>query len=177
MRQLLEHGAITIDSLRNLQVWRLITVQLIHVSQYHMLYNAASMFGLAYLLERRIGTGYLLTIWLLAGGLGTLSTNFFGTAPWNAGTAASQAALGMAGFGVILIIKVNHAWPLLKFTLALTIVPAFCLDCASDGYPKPGHVFSLIAGAPHCAVLREAKRCDTGLYGKGSLMRRACATM
>lgn len=144
---LINNGAVTVEHLKNFELWRLFSAQIVHVSQIHMLYNALCLLVLGAILERRVGHAYVLAIWFFAGAFGTLFTNFFGTAPWNAGTGASQAVLGLSGFGIVLMWKKIDASIALMLSLGLTVIPAFSLDFAAVGYPKPGHVFGILMGA------------------------------
>jgi membrane associated rhomboid family serine protease len=114
-----------------------------------MLYNVVCWSVLGTIAERRAGHWYVLCAWLIAGGLGTLFSTFFDTPPWNLGTGASQAVLGLAGFETVLAVKgrTQSLSLSLKVVLALAITPAFLLDVISVGHPKPGHVLSFIVGA------------------------------
>jgi membrane associated rhomboid family serine protease len=143
---LADYGGLTIKGLEELEVWRLLTSQLLHVHQKHMIYNVLSILFLGIVLERKVGSAYILFIWLLAGVAGTLFSTQFGSPPWNTGTGASQFALGLAGFGLVLVIrKIEHRY-LLASALVFALVPALYLDLKAAGYPKPGHVLSFIIG-------------------------------
>lgn len=143
---LADYGGVTIDALKNFEFWRLITSQLVHVHQKHMLYNVLSIAFLCALIEHKIGFRYVLFIWLIAGSIGTLFTTQFGTFPWNTGTGASQAALGFAGFGLLLYLVRFKRNYLLLFALLFAIIPAAYLDFKTAGYPKPGHTLSFVLG-------------------------------
>ena len=144
---LADYGGLTIDGLKNFEFWRLITSQFIHVHQKHMLYNVLSIAFLCALIERNIGFWYVFSIWLVAGSLGTFFTTQFGSAPWNTGTGASQAALGFAGFGLLLYLFRLKRDYLLLFCVLFSILPAMYLDLRTAGYPKPGHTLSFAIGA------------------------------
>lgn len=143
---LADYGGVTIEALKNFEFWRLITSQLVHVHQKHMLYNVLSIALLCTLIERKVGFWYVFLIWLVAGSLGTLFTTQFGTPPWNSGTGASQAALGFAGFGLLLYLMRIRRDYLLLFAVLFALLPAMYLDFKTAGYPKPGHTLSFVLG-------------------------------
>jgi rhomboid protease GluP len=144
--QLEAYGAITFSHLRNLEVWRLFTSQIIHVKQYHMLYNVLSFFLLGLLIERKIGCARMLFLWFVAGAIGTLFSTLFVTPPWNLGTGSSQAILGVAAFGCILIQQKIDTSKVFKFAVGFAIIPALTLDLVFAHYPKPGHMLSFFLG-------------------------------
>jgi rhomboid protease GluP len=152
--QLEPYGGITFAHLGNLELWRLFASQLIHVKQMHMLYNVLSLALLGFVLERHAGAFKFFLLWLMAGAAGTLVGTLFVTPPWNLGTGASQAVLGIAAFGLALFLKGAVQSKSLVVVLCFSLVPAFALDFIYAGYPKPGHIVPLliggIAGVMHC---------------------------
>ena len=143
---LVNYGGLTIEGIKNFEIWRFFTSQLIHVHQKHMIYNVLSILFLGIILERKIGSKYTFAIWLLAGALGTLFSTQFGSPPWNTGTGASQASFGFAGFLVVLALKKTEHVYLILAALAFALIPALYLDFKSVGYPKPGHTLSFVIG-------------------------------
>jgi membrane associated rhomboid family serine protease len=143
---LADYGGLTAEGLKNFEIWRLLSSQLIHVHQYHMIYNVLSILLLGLILERKIGFRYTFAIWLLAGALGTLFSIQFSSPPWNTGTGASQAAFGLAGFALLLVIKRVEQGYLIIGVLAFALFPALYLDFKSAGYAKPAHVLSFVIG-------------------------------
>lgn len=103
--QLEPYGGITFSHLSNFELWRLFASQLIHAKQIHMLYNVLSLALLGIFLERHIHTVKFFLLWFVSGSIGTLVSTLFVTPPWNLGTGASQAVLGIAAFGMVLSIK------------------------------------------------------------------------
>ncbi|MDP5144816.1 rhomboid family intramembrane serine protease, partial [Rheinheimera baltica] len=144
---LADYGGLTVESIKEFEIWRFITSQFVHVHQKHMMYNVLSILFLGVLLERKIGFRYTLSIWLFAGAIGTLFTTQFGSPPWNTGTGASQAALGFAGFALVFYtVKFRREYILLAAIL-FAVLPALYLDLKTAGYPKPGHSLSFIIGS------------------------------
>ena len=99
---LANYGGLTADALKNFEFWRFVTSQMVHVHQKHMIYNVLSIAFLGAIIERKVGFSCALLVWLIAGAMGTFFSTQFGSTPWNTGTGASQAALGFAGFGLLL---------------------------------------------------------------------------
>lgn len=153
------YGGITVTHLADLELWRLFASQLVHVKQLHMLYNVMSLALLGWCIERHVGGLRVFALWFFAGAIGTLSGTLSATPPWNLGTGASQAVLGIAGFGLVLFLHgvIRPRW--FVVVLCLTILPAFALDFIYAGYPKPGHVVGFvlggIAGISYCRRKRD----------------------
>jgi len=141
-------GGFTYRHIVDLELWRLLVAQLIHVKQVHMFYNALSLLALGCIFERRIGSLKFLLIWLLAGAAGTFVSTLSGAAPWNLGTGGSQAILAVAGVGLVMTIRGGLNSQRVIAVLALTILPAFILDLifASNHLPKIGHLVSFSLG-------------------------------
>lgn len=146
----LEHyGGYTYKHILDLELWRLVVSQLIHVKQFHMIYNAFSLLALGFLLERKIGSAAFIFIWLVAGSIGTFASTFTVPEPWNLGTGGSQAILSIAAAGFIMYLKRGIEGKAVSAVLALTIMPAFALDVifSSHHLPKLGHLVSFCLGA------------------------------
>ncbi len=152
--QLEPYGGVTFAHLENLELWRLLASQLIHVKQLHMLFNVLSLALLGFFLERRVHGFMFFLLWFIAGVAGTLVGTLFVTPPWNLGTGASQAVLGIAAFGLALFLRGAIQSRAFLIVLCFSLIPAFALDFIYAGYPKPGHVVPLliggIAGFVHC---------------------------
>jgi len=143
---LANYGGLTIDGIKNFEIWRLLTSQLIHVHQKHMIYNVLSILIMGMIIERKIGYKYTFATWLLAGAVGTVFSTQFGSAPWNTGTGASQAAFGLAGFLFVLSLKRTENVYLILGALGFALFPSLYLDFSAVGYPKPGHALSFVIG-------------------------------
>jgi rhomboid protease GluP len=145
--QLEPYGGITFSHLSNFELWRLFASQLIHAKQIHMLYNVLSLALLGIFLERYIHTVKFFLLWFVSGSIGTLVSTLFVTPPWNLGTGASQAVLGIAAFGLVLSVKGINSSKWLVVVLCFSLIPAFALDFIYAGYPKPGHIVGVLIGA------------------------------
>ncbi len=145
--QLEPYGGITFSHLSRLELWRLFTSQLIHAKQIHMLYNVLSLALLGIFLERYIHSFKFFLLWFVSGSIGTLVSTLFSTPPWNLGTGASQAVLGIAAFGLVLSLKSVSSSKWLVAILCFSLIPSFALDLIYAGYPKPGHITGILIGA------------------------------
>ena len=144
--QLESYGGVTLGHLKNFEIWRLFTSQIIHVKQLHMLFNVLSIVVLGIFLERYIGFFRMLILWFISGSAGTVFSTLFASPPWNLGTGASQAIMGFSALGVVLIHQKIDISKGLKLSLIFAILPALLLDLIFAHYPKPGHLFGFIVG-------------------------------
>jgi len=144
--QLENFGAVTLDHIKSFEVWRLLVSQFIHVKQLHMIYNVLSLLLLGVFIERYVGFGKFFILWFVSGAAGTLFSTLFVAPPWNLGTGASQAIMGVAGFGVLLVFRGIDQSKGLKYSIAIAILPALILDLIFAHYPKPGHILGFIIG-------------------------------
>ncbi|WP_341662801.1 rhomboid family intramembrane serine protease [Vibrio sp.] len=142
------YGGYTYKHLLDLELWRLFVSQLIHVKQIHMVYNVISLLALGSLLERKLGSPRFAFIWMVAGTTGTFISTFTVAEPWNLGTGGSQAILGLAASGIVLLMHGKIQGKFAVTILVLTIVPAFMLDMiyAEHHLPKLGHIASFLMG-------------------------------
>lgn len=142
----LENYGLRLRYIRELELWRLITAQLVHVKQPHMLLNVVCLLLVGTAVERHLGFIRLLVLWLIGGSIATMVSTLFVTAPWNLGTGASQAIMAIAGAGLWLTITGVNRSKLLLWSVAFTIAVALGLDLIFAHYPKPGHVAGLFVG-------------------------------
>jgi membrane associated rhomboid family serine protease len=158
-------GGLTLDGIKNFEVWRLVTSQFIHVHQKHMIYNVFSILFLGLIIERKVGPKYMLFVWFLAGSIGTVFSTQFSSPPWDVGTGASQAAFGLIGFSCVLVVsKIKYRY-LLMIAIAFSLIPALYLDIKSVGYPKAGHSVSFVIGcllAVHYFYRIKLQKCNLG---------------
>lgn len=139
-------GGLDFEQLRQGRIWLLITSQLVHVKQAHMLLNVATLLYAGFTLERILGHLQVFTLWLLAGGVGMLLSVYYGTPPFEVGSGASQATAALLGASIVVIARTRsyaRHFPALTACIGLSI---FGLDLLHGGLPKPGHMASLAAG-------------------------------
>lgn len=145
--QLEPYGGVTFSHLVDLEFWRLFASQLIHAKQFHMLYSVLCLVLLGFSLIRHVGNLNFFLLWFVSGAVGTLVSTLFVSPPWNLGTGASQAVVGIAAFGLVLwLCRVDSSKWLLTIVL-FSLVPASAFDLIFAGYPKPGHIAGILVGA------------------------------
>jgi rhomboid protease GluP len=142
----LENYGLRFTHIRELELWRLITAQLVHVQQPHMLSNVFCLLLVGTAVERHVGFIRLLLLWLIGGSVATLIGTLFGTPPWNLGTGASQAIMAIAGAGLWLALSGVDRSKSLLLPVAFTIAVALALDLIYAHTPKPGHVAGVLLG-------------------------------
>lgn len=142
----LESYGLRFTHLQGLELWRLVTAQLVHVKQAHMLSNVFCLLLVGMAVERHVGFLRLLVLWLIGGSMATLISTLFVTPPWNLGTGASQAIMAISGAGLWLALTGVDRSKSLLLPLAFTIAVALALDLIHAHYPKPGHVAGLLLG-------------------------------
>ena len=120
--------------------------QLIHVKQLHMIYNVISFFLLGMILEKYIGTVRFFVLCFLSGVFGTLMSTLTVEPPYNLGTGASQAVLGVVALGIFVLWKKMNTSLALKVIIALSLIPTLLLDLATVYHPKLGHIAGFLAG-------------------------------
>lgn len=142
----LESYGVRFGHLQDLELWRLVTAQLVHVKQPHMLSNVFCLLWVGMAVERHLGFIRVLVLWLVGGSLATLFSTLFVTPPWNLGTGASQAIMAIAGAGLWLALTGVDRSKSLTVPVAFTLTLAFMIDLVHAHSPKPGHVAGVLLG-------------------------------
>lgn len=142
----LESYGLRFRHIYELELWRLVTAQLVHVKQPHMLSDVFCLLLVGTAVERHFGVIRLLVLWLIGGSIATLISTLSVTPPWNLGTGASQAIMAITGAGLWLALTGVDRSKFLLMSLALTISVALALDLIYAHYPKPGHVAGVLLG-------------------------------
>ena len=151
------YGGTTFEDMRQYEIWRFATAQMIHATQAHMLFNALCLLLLGNLLEHRVGSMRVFLVWLFAGGAATFISPIMVEAPWNVGTGASQANFALAGCMSILALRGSQNRKLAWVMVGLVVIPGLILDLVFGGYPKPGHVLGFVLGAMFGAGFLKAR--------------------
>ncbi|WP_394005059.1 rhomboid family intramembrane serine protease [Luteimonas sp. WGS1318] len=142
----LENYGLRFKYIRELELWRLFTAQLVHVKQPHMLSNVFCLLLVGTVVERHMGFFRMLVLWLVGGSIAMLISEPIFMPPWNLGTGASQAIMAIAGAGLWLAMTGIDRSKSLVLPVAFTIAVALTLDLIYANYPKPGHVAGLLLG-------------------------------
>ena len=151
----LEPWGLRFEHLRDHELWRLVTAQLVHVKQGHLPLSLLSMAWLGSAVERHLGFVRLLMLWLVGGSLATLVGPVLILPPWNLGTGASQAIMAFAGAGLWLAQMGIDRSKRLLLPIGFTIASTFALDLVFAHYPKPGHVAGLGLGYLLASISRK----------------------
>lgn len=154
----LESYGVRFGHLRDLELWRLVTSQLVHVKQPHMLSNVFCLLWVGAAVERRVGFVRLLVLWLIGGSLATLFSTLFVAPPWNLGTGSSQAIMAIAGAGLWLVLTGLDRSRSLMLPVAFSIAVAFAIDLVHGHYPKPHHVAGVLLGMAIATLYRKTAR-------------------
>ena len=86
------------------QPWRLLTSLFVHGGVMHLLLNMFSLWLLGLMLEQRVGTWRVLTVYLASGLAASAATVWYHTAGINS-TGASGAIFGLYGFMLVLLLS------------------------------------------------------------------------
>jgi rhomboid protease GluP len=142
----LEDYGLRFGHLRDLELWRLVTAQLVHVKQPHMVGDVFCLLLVGTAVERRVGSFRLFLLWLIGGSIATLFSTLFVAHPWNLGTGSSQAIMAIAGAGLWLALTGVDRSKFLRWSVGFAIALAFAIDVVHVYYPKPGHVAGVLLG-------------------------------
>jgi len=142
----LEHYGLRFSHLGDLELWRLITAQLVHVKQPHMISDVFCLLLVGTAVERHVGSFRLFALWLVGGAVAMLISTLFVTYPWNLGTGASQAVMAIAGAGIWLVVTGVDRTKFMFAAVGFSIALALTLDLIFAHYPKPGHVSGVLIG-------------------------------
>jgi rhomboid protease GluP len=142
---LMNYGAMNGEHLQFSELWRLLSAQFVHSKFGHMIFNAVMLFFLGSAIEKSVGSLQFLVIWFFSGVLGILASVLF--LPQYVSSGASQALMGIAGAGLVLMAREFTFPRWYRVTLLLVLAFQLCLDLIVAHYPKPGHVAGFLLGA------------------------------
>lgn len=142
----LERYGLRFRHLGEFELWRLVTAQLVHVRQPHMISDVFFLLLVGAAVERHVGFARLMLLWLVGGSIATLLSTQFVTPPWNLGTGASQAVMAISGAGLWLAVTGVDRSRFLRWSVGFSIALAFTIDLIHVCYPKPGHVAGVVLG-------------------------------
>lgn len=104
----------------NDEPWRLVTCMFLHFGWIHLIANMYSLYVLGTVLERRLGTGLFIGIYLLCGILGSIFSIYWNLFIMSAG--ASGAIFGLYGFDFILLLVINKKEPRLIRNIVINFI-------------------------------------------------------
>lgn len=151
----LENYGLRFSYLQDLEIWRLITAQLIHVKQPHMIGDVFCLALVGTAVERNVGPIRLFVLWLVGGSIAMLISTLTVPYPWNLGTGSSQAIMAIAGAGLWLMLTGVDRSKFMRWAVGFSIALAFAIDVVHVYYPKPGHVSGVLLGLLIAASFRK----------------------
>jgi membrane associated rhomboid family serine protease len=143
--KLQDYGGVTNNQLANGEWWRLLTAQLVHVSPAHMVFNVITLFLLAVAIERAAGPVKLFSVWLVGGIAGVYASIYSIPPPYDIGSGASQAVMGLAAAAIV-VGRRHQSSMWLWVTISITLVVGIGLDLYFASEVKPGHVVPFFVG-------------------------------
>jgi rhomboid protease GluP len=151
--ELRNYGGVDNAQLANGEWWRLVTSQFVHVFQAHMLFNVISLFLLTMAVERATSSIRLALLWLLSGVAGTYASIYAVQPPYDIGSGASQAIVGVAASAIVVLWRKHDAPRWLTVAVVVTLVNGAALDLAFASRVKPGHAVGFFVGLIFAVVL------------------------
>ena len=144
--------------------WRVVTSAFTHVSLVHLVFNMLALLVFGSELERQLGRGRYLTVYLVSALGGAAAIQLF--APLYQGVVGASAAIyGLLGaLGVLLLSRREDLRGLLTL-LAINLVVSFL-----PGISWQGHLGGLVAGAAVAAVLVLGRRRRAVVVGGTALL-------
>ena len=134
------------------QWWRLVTAAFLHIGPVHLLLNMLALLVFGSELERQLGRGRFLAVYLLSVLGGATAIELFGS-PGRPVAGASTAIYGLLGaLGVVMLVRrqdVRGLLVLLVINIAVSLLP---------GVSLLGHLGGLVAGAVSAGILVLTRR-------------------
>jgi membrane associated rhomboid family serine protease len=128
------------------QYWRLITAAFLHYGPFHLLMNMLALWWFGSLLERRIGSGKFLLLYLVSGLAGSAGALI--ASPLDPTVGASGAIFGILGAGLVMERQRDYVFGGSALgIIVINLVLTFSIPNISIG----GHIGGLLGGAA-CAV-------------------------
>ena len=122
--------------------WRLLTAAFLHYGPFHLLMNMVALYWFGSLLERRIGSGRFLLLYLVSGLAGSAGALLFD--PLRPTVGASGAIFGVLGAGLVLEQQRDYVFGGSALgIIVINLVLTFAIPNISIG----GHLGGLIGGA------------------------------
>lgn len=135
-------------SVSNGDWWRLITPIFMHVSPSHFLFNSFSLVLFGPALERQLGKGRFIAIYLLTGILANIATYYIGGLGYPSHLGASGAIFGLFGLYAYMALYRKDLIDQDNSQVIMTIlVIGLIMTFVNTGINIFAHIFGVIAGA------------------------------
>jgi membrane associated rhomboid family serine protease len=151
--------------------WRLMTAAFLHYGLFHLLLNMLGLYWFGSLLERRIGSGRFLLLYIVSGLAG--SAGALVVSPNSATVGASGAIFGVLGAGLVLEQQRDYVFG--GSALGVIVANLVLTFAWSGNISVGGHIGGLIGGAAATLALSRFGRGHaaygrTGLLGIGGIV-------
>jgi membrane associated rhomboid family serine protease len=144
--------------------WRLFTSAFLHYGPFHLILNMLALYWFGSLLERRIGSGRFLLIYIVSGLAGSAGALI--AAPTTPTVGASGAIFGILGAGLVLELQRDNVFGGSALGLiVINLVLTFAIPNISIG----GHIGGLIGGAVACLGFSRFGR-GSAAYGRAGAL-------
>jgi membrane associated rhomboid family serine protease len=145
--------------------WRLMTAAFLHYGMFHLLLNMLGLYWFGSLLERRIGSGRFLLLYIVSGLAG--SAGALVVSPTNATVGASGAIFGILGAGLVLEQQRDYVFG--GSALGVIVANLVLTFAWSGNISVGGHIGGLIGGAAATLALSRFGR-GHAAYGRAGLL-------
>jgi membrane associated rhomboid family serine protease len=146
------------------EYWRLITAAFLHYGPLHLLFNMLALYWFGTLLERRIGSGKYLMLYVVSGLAG--SAGALVASPLRPTVGASGAIFGVLGAGLVLERQRDYVFGGSALgIIVINLVLTFSIPNISIG----GHIGGLIGGAACALAMTRFGRVGAA-YGRPGLV-------
>ena len=140
------HGVLWAPFVANGDYWRLLTAAFLHYGPFHLLMNMFALYWFGSLLERRIGSGRFLLLYVVSGLAGSAGALI--ASPLQPTVGASGAIFGILGAGLVMERQRDYVFGGSALgIIVINLVLTFSIPNISIG----GHIGGLLGGAA-CAL-------------------------
>jgi membrane associated rhomboid family serine protease len=145
--------------------WRLITAAFLHYGPFHLLLNMLGLYWFGSLLERRIGAGRYVLLYLVSGLAG--SAGALVLSPGNPTVGASGAIFGILGAGLVMEQQRDYVFG--GSAMGVIVANLVLTFAWSGNISVGGHIGGLIGGAAATLALSRFGRGHVA-YGRAGLL-------
>jgi membrane associated rhomboid family serine protease len=145
--------------------WRLMTAAFLHYGPFHLLLNMVGLYWFGSLLERRIGSGRFVLLYLVSGLAG--SAGALVVSPTSATVGASGAIFGILGAGLVLEQQRDYVFG--GSALGVIVANLVLTFAWAGNISVGGHIGGLIGGAAATLALSRFGR-GHAAYGRAGLL-------